>query len=203
MVLSDQQIERYARQIILPGIGGRGQEKLLASRLYILGFESGMEASLAYLVGAGIGKIFLQSLTNAPGPKALDQRMNILNPDSSLTWLDPGATSEPKTFDALLLIITSANAHMLKARYGRELWQLPTVAVRTADPCKIVTLPKTPPCLECLQENLFDALGERAEYSELALLMAVTEMLKLCWDWAQKRRPELNCTAWKPTCRSL
>jgi hypothetical protein len=36
-MLSDADVERYARQIVLPEIGGRGQERLLASRVRILG----------------------------------------------------------------------------------------------------------------------------------------------------------------------
>jgi adenylyltransferase/sulfurtransferase len=36
-MLSDADVERYARQIVLPEIGGRGQERLLASRVQVLG----------------------------------------------------------------------------------------------------------------------------------------------------------------------
>jgi hypothetical protein len=44
-MLSDTDIERYARQIVLPEVGGRGQERLLASRVAVLG--GGRAASLA------------------------------------------------------------------------------------------------------------------------------------------------------------
>ena len=36
-MLSDAQVERYARQIVLPEVGGRGQARLLASRAHVLG----------------------------------------------------------------------------------------------------------------------------------------------------------------------
>jgi hypothetical protein len=36
-MLSDTDVERYARQIVLPEVGGRGQERLLASRAHVLG----------------------------------------------------------------------------------------------------------------------------------------------------------------------
>ena len=37
MALSNEQIERYSRQIIVPGVGSTGQERLLAARLVIAG----------------------------------------------------------------------------------------------------------------------------------------------------------------------
>jgi len=36
-MLSNAQIERYSRQVLLPDVGGAGQERLLASRVAVLG----------------------------------------------------------------------------------------------------------------------------------------------------------------------
>ncbi|HLB25926.1 MAG TPA: adenylyltransferase, partial [Nitrospirota bacterium] len=36
-MLTDAQIERYSRHIILEGVGGKGQEKLLSGRVLIIG----------------------------------------------------------------------------------------------------------------------------------------------------------------------
>ncbi len=59
MTLTDAQIDRYSRQIIVPHIGGRGQERLLAARILLAGDARDIEAPLAYLVGAGVGSIVL------------------------------------------------------------------------------------------------------------------------------------------------
>ena len=36
-MLRDDQIERYSRQIILPHVGGKGQEKLLTAKVLVIG----------------------------------------------------------------------------------------------------------------------------------------------------------------------
>lgn len=54
---SDQQLERYARHIILPEMGGKGQEKLLHSSVLVVGAGGLGSPLLMYLGAAGIGRI--------------------------------------------------------------------------------------------------------------------------------------------------
>jgi molybdopterin/thiamine biosynthesis adenylyltransferase len=57
VMLNDQQIERYSRHIILEQVGGTGQEKLLDSKVLIVGAGGlGAPAGL-YLAAAGVGTI--------------------------------------------------------------------------------------------------------------------------------------------------
>lgn len=54
---SDSQLERYARHIILPEIGGTGQTNLIASKVLVVG-AGGLGAPLLhYLAAAGVGTI--------------------------------------------------------------------------------------------------------------------------------------------------
>ena len=57
MALSEDQIERYARHIILKEIGGSGQARLAASKVLVIG-AGGLGSPVAmYLAAAGVGTI--------------------------------------------------------------------------------------------------------------------------------------------------
>ena len=57
--LTEQQIERYSRQIILPEVGGIGQDKLLQAKVLLIGCGGLGSPCAFYLAGAGIGRIGL------------------------------------------------------------------------------------------------------------------------------------------------
>lgn len=57
MELTDEQIYRYSRNILLPEVGGVGQERLLRSKVFCVG-AGGLGSPVAlYLAAAGIGTI--------------------------------------------------------------------------------------------------------------------------------------------------
>src|SRR5512138_879566 len=56
-MLTEEQIERYSRHIILKEVGGKGQKKLFAGKVLIIG-AGGLGAPIAlYLAAAGVGTI--------------------------------------------------------------------------------------------------------------------------------------------------
>ena len=55
--LSDEQVERYARHILLPEIGGAGQARLLQSKVLVIGAGGLGSPLLLYLAAAGVGTI--------------------------------------------------------------------------------------------------------------------------------------------------
>ncbi len=57
MDFSDEQIERYARHIVLPEVGGIGQARLLASSVLVVGAGGLGSPLLLYLAAAGVGRI--------------------------------------------------------------------------------------------------------------------------------------------------
>lgn len=57
MTLSDDQLDRYARQIVLKEIGGEGQRRLLAARVALVGAGGIGAPAIQYLAAAGIGTL--------------------------------------------------------------------------------------------------------------------------------------------------
>lgn len=55
--LSDEEIERYARHIILPEIGGSGQQKLKAAKVCVIGAGGLGSPVLLYLAASGVGTL--------------------------------------------------------------------------------------------------------------------------------------------------
>lgn len=57
MNLRDDQLDRYARHIVLKEIGGEGQRKLLAANVLVIGGGGIGSPAIQYLAAAGIGRL--------------------------------------------------------------------------------------------------------------------------------------------------
>ncbi len=112
MNLTEDQIERYSRHIILKEVGGVGQEKILNSKVLIIG-AGGLGAPIAlYLAAAGVGTLgiidgdrvdlsnlqrqvihFTQDLKR-PKVQSAKDKMNQINPDVKVITYEDVVTSE-------------------------------------------------------------------------------------------------------------
>ena len=59
MILSDAELERYARHIVLQDVGGAGQMKLRAATVAVIGAGGIGSPAIQYLAAAGIGCLIL------------------------------------------------------------------------------------------------------------------------------------------------
>ncbi len=70
-MLTDEQIERFSRQIILRDVGGTGQTRLLRSRVAIAGDEEISRHLAMMLAQAGIGEILTAARITAHMPRGV------------------------------------------------------------------------------------------------------------------------------------
>lgn len=111
-ILTEEQIERYSRQIILPEVGGAGQKKLLSAKVLMIGAGGLGSPCALYLASAGIGhlgivdsdKVELNNLqrqimhsTKTIGvmkAESAKERINQINPDVKVYAYNTRLTSE-------------------------------------------------------------------------------------------------------------
>ena len=110
--LTNEQILRYSRHLILPEVGMAGQKKLMAASVLIIG-AGGLGCPIAlYLTAAGIGRLGLvdfdvvdrtnlqrqilygESVVGVPKVEAAAERLKDLNPDVEIETYPERLTSE-------------------------------------------------------------------------------------------------------------
>ena len=166
MSLTDAQIDRYSRQIIVPRIGGRGQERLLASRILLVGDARDIEAPLAYLVGAGVGTICLKLSDDQAA--LVDGRES--NADVSVTVAD----ESQGRIDLALMIIGSEAARKAADEILNDRDAYAAVIARLDTPGKIVVFPDAHG-----PRTVDTEFGERAEAADFIAMLATAEAFKL------------------------
>ncbi|WP_421914572.1 molybdopterin-synthase adenylyltransferase MoeB [Mesorhizobium sp.] len=119
--LTAEEIERYARHIVLPEIGGAGQQKLKQSRVLVIGAGGLGAPVLEYLAAAGVGTLGVVdddvvSLSNLQRQVIHDTDMvGTLKTDSAkaaIARINPNTAVETHT-----VRLTADNAPALIARY--------------------------------------------------------------------------------------
>ncbi len=186
MALTDNQIERYSRQIIVPGVGGRAQERLLASCVAIVAAPADAAGAVAYLAGTGVGRIVMHPMGDRASYRALVERMRDLNPDVSVSL---GGDEIPDGCDLILALVgdsstTEAAARLWRAsrvdaQGVREDRSRAAVVARLDAPGRIAILPAPPPCPLCADAELLSPPGERAGNAGAIAMVAVTEAFRL------------------------
>lgn len=121
MALTDDELERYARHIVLKEIGGAGQARLRAAGVLIVGAGGVGGPAALYLAAAGVGRIGLVdhdavALSNLQRQVLYDTgdiaRPKVDAAADRLTALNPGVA-----VDVHLDRLTEANAETLVADY--------------------------------------------------------------------------------------
>jgi hypothetical protein len=172
MGLTDSQIERYSRQIVLPGVGGRGQERLLRARIRLIAEADYLEPALGYLAGAGVGRIAL-GLPGIPTQREheLRLRMRELNPDVEIET----GRAAPGEFELDLCLISGPAS--LAAALRPTLAQT-TIAARLDRATIVAVIRSRPPCIRCVDQELAKPIRGAGAQARICLMAALAEVIR-------------------------
>jgi hypothetical protein len=197
MALSDPQIDRYSRQIIVSEIGGRGQQRLLAARLLIAAEPSDLQPLLSYLIGAGVGTIFVHAASGSPLPDRTIAEMHDLNSDVTVAPVQDLSAS----VDAALILVGGAMALEAVAKLARRPRTAALILARLDFPGKIAVMPTAPPCPACA--GLLAPFAGRAETAGLIAMVAAAESFKLLAGMAPRSATILEFEGYESRAREL
>ncbi len=187
-MLEDAQIERYSRQIILPQVGGEGQEQLLRSQVYIDGDGLLAAAALFYLGAAGVGTVGVARAKAAPVFSALAERplgrdeqpvvhtLRRLNPDCTIVT-HPAEDEQPPHHYDLVLATTDALHDRWYAQHKPFVWG---AASREGASLFVSRGDRAGrPCLRCLLLEGRNGPSPSPPYALFLGTQLVTEALKI------------------------
>src|SRR5262245_37994518 len=150
-MLTDEQIERYSRQIVLPQVGGRGQQQLLAAMVLLSGAPAVVETAGRYLVAAGLGRLILVVVENG---EELATLLRESNDDCRIDCID--------NLDEIDALVATATVVAASERRSATPLNRACIAARTplvwgathADGGLVTVLCQDEaPCLECLRSE--------------------------------------------------
>ena len=195
MTLSDTELDRYARQIVLPQVGGVGQKKLKAASVAVIGAGGIGSAVIPALVGAGIGHLTiidddvveLANLHRQP----LFGEADVGQPKADLAAAFVGKINRHIDVRSVRQRITADNADQLLTGHGFVIDGSDNFATRLAvsDACVRLGTPliaaaaiqfqgqvglfRRRPCYRCFVGDAFDA-EDCDNCAELGVLGALT-----------------------------
>jgi len=200
--LTDRQLKRYARQLILPEIDLAGQQRLLASRVLIVG-AGGLGVPMAqYLTGAGVGHVRIADddlieLSNLPRQVAFSEQ-DVGEPKASVLCRQLGDLNSDTELDAKLIRFNRDSAQSLlqdvdlvldatdslRARldidretYAAGLPWIMGTAVRRYGQWVAFDAERSRGCYHCLASNA--DVGDEAGCAQLGILGPVVALVSL------------------------
>lgn len=195
MSLSDEELERYARHIVLPQVGGPGQRKLKAANIAVIGAGGIGSAVIPALVGAGVGRLTIidSDVVEAANlhRQPLFTEADVGMPKSELAAAFVRRLNHFVEVDAKQERIGPDNAAELLAGHDLVIDGSDNFATRLAvsDACVLLGIPllsaaavqfqgqvglfRAQPCYRCFVGDAFDA-DDCDNCSELGVLGALT-----------------------------
>ena len=210
--LDGERIARWARQLLVPGFGAGGQERLMASRVRVVGADGSATPALLALVQAGVGTLWIDD------PETI-------GPADLCGWLyGPDSVGQPRAavaaatlarfsrFVAVLpypaggapsatLVCASSSAQALAAAEVARRARIPHVVLELdGEAGQVISIPPGAPCFACAR---FSAAGGRPPVAgALALAsLAAQELLRLVVEPETKEGRRIDMVRGVPSVR--
>jgi adenylyltransferase/sulfurtransferase len=163
--LDDVRVARYARQLLVPGLGEAAQLRLAAARVRVVGAGAVVGPALVYLVQAGVGKLWIED-PEAVGPQDVggwlyvpqdvgrprtDAAADGLRRLSRLVAVEAYPTGGVPT--ATLVAAPSAAQALHAAEAARRAGIPHVVLEPDADGGALVSVPPGAPCYNCARST--------------------------------------------------
>jgi adenylyltransferase/sulfurtransferase len=206
VALSEAEVQRYARQLLLPGFGPASQEALRAARVHVVGAGAVAGPALVYLAAAGVGTL------------SVDDGADVAAADAAHWLCPPDRAGEPRAFVALEglravngLVRARAHASGFPASAALVCPESPMLAREASDRARqlglphvvaqgdgdggwVVSIPSGAPCYACAQRGsaaLTPTPGAGASLGALAALELLLLLAQAVQEPAAGRRIEL------------
>jgi len=210
--LDGERIARWARQLLVPGFGAAGQERLMASRVRVVGADGSATPALLALVQAGVGTLWIDD------PETI-------GPADLCGWLyAPEQLGQPRAavaaatlarfsrFVAVLpypaggapsatLVCAASSAQALAAAEVARRARIPHVVLELdGEAGQVISIPPGAPCFACAR---FSAAGGRPPVAgALALAsLAAQELLRLVVEPEAKEGRRIDMVRGVPSVR--
>lgn len=211
--LDGERIARWARQLLVPGFGAAGQERLMAARVRVVGADGAATPALLALAQAGVGTLWIDDPeTIGPadlcgwlyGPEQVGQPRAPLAAAalarasrfvSALPYPAGGAPSA-------VLVCASSSAQAQAATEVARRARVPHVVLELdGEAGQVVSIPPGAPCWACAR---FSAAGSRPPVAgSLALSsLAAQELLRLLVEPELKEGRRIDVVRGVPTVRA-
>lgn len=216
MALSDAQIARFSRQLLVPGFGEVAQQRLLAARVRVVGASGVAAPALLALVQAGVGRLWLEepedvSPADVPGWLFPQSAVGTPRVDAAAAALEPRARHAvvgPYPVGGVptaTLVFAPSTAQALAAAEQARRAGVPHVVVEAdGEGGAVVTIPPGAPCFACARSTAGSGRPPQPGIAALSALAAQELVLLVATPGAvQGRRIDLvrGVTTTRPTSR--
>jgi molybdopterin-synthase adenylyltransferase len=162
VALTDAEVERYARQLTLPGFGEAAQEQIRAARVHVVGAGALAGPALLWLAQSGVGTIYvddgadvgagdadawLYSPDEAGRPRLFGALEATRQASAFVTARPHGTIGSDPT--AVLICAPTRGFARLAAERARVAGLVHVVALAEGEGGEVVSVPSGAPCYSC------------------------------------------------------